>query len=301
MVINPRTFSSINITNNTITISNHKYYTGQKVLYTSNTPATGLINNNFYYIIVIDSNNVRLSNSYYNATKNNPEEIDILSSTSGTLSPINPPLQVVKNQQITFDLSDTSLSFVSVGNTYSAFDFKIYKDSKFTEEFNTTQSSSTFDVVKTGQIGVDTNAKLTLIVNDQTPNNLYYKLVPTNLSLNSQVKKEIIIDSDVVSSNKISIVENGYNGKHTIVGIASTYFQFNILDRPQFELLVENSSSLEYYTDTLSVKGEIQEISITDKGKGYDTLPSIISVSSKSGSGSILVPISNSICLLYTS
>lgn len=295
MVINPRTFSSINITNNTITISNHKYYTGQKVLYTSNTPATGLINNNFYYIIVIDSNNVRLSNSYYNATKNNPEEIDILSSTSGILSPINPPLQVVKNQQITFDLSDTSLSFVSVGNTYSAFDFKIYKDSKFTEEFNTTQSSSTFDVVKTGQIGVDTNAKLTLIVNDQTPNNLYYKLVPTNLSLNSQVKKEIIIDSDVVSSNKISIVENGYNGKHTIVGIASTYFQFNILDRPQFELLVENSSSLEYYTDTLSVKGEIQEISITDKGKGYDTLPSIISVSSKSGSGSILVPISNSI------
>jgi hypothetical protein len=295
MLINPRTFSSINTTDNTITISNHRYYTGQKVLYTSNTPSIGLTNNNLYYVIVVDSNNVRLSNSYYNATKNNPEELDILSSTSGTLSAINPPIRIVKNQPITFDLSHSSLSFVNVGNTYSAFDFKIYKDSQFTEEFDTTQSSSIFEVSRTGQIGVDANAKLTLIINDQTPNNLYYKLVPTNLVLNSQVKKDIIIDSDVISANKISLVENDYNGGHTIVGIASTYFQFNVLDRPQFELLVANSNSLEYYTDTLGIKGEIQEISITDKGKGYNTLPGIVSVSSKSGSGSVLVPISNSI------
>ena len=294
MLINPRTFSSINTVDNTITINNHRYYTGQKVLYTSNTPATGLTNNNLYYIIVIDSNTVRLSNSYYGATKNPPEEIDILSSTSGILSPINPPLQIVKNQPITFDLSDASLSFVSVGTASSAFDFKIYKDSQFTEEFDTTQTSSIFDISRTGQIGVDANAKLTLIVNDQTPNNLYYKLVPTNLALNSQVKKDIIIDSDVISSNKISLVENDYNGRHTIVGIDSTYFQFNILNRPQFEILTSDSSSLEYFTDTLVVKGSIQEIKITNKGS-YAKLPRITSIISKSGSESIIFPISNSI------
>jgi hypothetical protein len=294
MLINPRTFSSINTTDNTITINNHRYYTGQKVLYTSNSPANGLTNNNLYYVIVVDSNTVKLSNSYYGATKNTSEEIDISSSTSGTLSPINPPLQVVKNQPITFDLSDASLSFVSVENTYSAFDFKIYKDSQFTEEFDTTQSSSIFEVSRTGQIGVDANAKLTLIVNDQTPNNLYYKLVPTNLALNSQVKKDIIIDSDVISSNKISLVENDYNGRHTIVGIDSTYFQFNILNRPQFEILTSDSSSLEYFTDTLVVKGSIQEIKITNKGS-YAKLPRITSIISKSGSESIIFPISNSI------
>jgi hypothetical protein len=295
MLINPRTFSSINTTDNTITINNHRYYTGQKVLYTSNTPSIGLTNNDLYYVIVVDSNTVKLSNSYYGATKDNPEDINISSSTSGTLSPINPPLQVVKNQPITFDLSNSTLSFVSVGNTYSAFDFKIYKDSQFTEEFDTTQSSSIFEVSRTGQIGVDANAKLTLIVNDHTPNNLYYRLVPTNLALNSQVKKDIIIDSDVMSSNKISLIENDYNGRHTIVGIASTYFQFNILERPQFEFLVANSNSLEYYTDTLGIKGAIQEVSIIDKGKGYENLPGITSVLSESGSESVLIPITNSI------
>ena len=295
MIINPRTFSSINIVDNTITINDHKYYTGQKVLYTSITPATGLTNNNLYYVIVVDSNTLKLSNSYYGATKNSPKVIDILSSTSGTLSPVNPPLQVTKNQPIIFDLSDSSLSFVSVGNTYSAFEFKIYKDSQFTEEFDTTKSSPTFEVSKTGKIGIDVNANLTLINNDQTPRNLYYKLVPVNLELNSQVKKDIFNDNEVLSSNKISIVENEYNGRHTIVGIASTYFQFNILEKPQFETLIQNSNDLEYYTDTLGVKGAIQSILITDKGKGYDILPGITSISSKSGTGSVLVPITNSI------
>jgi hypothetical protein len=295
MLINPRTFSSINTSDNTITINNHKYYTGQKVLYTSITPATGLTNNNLYYVIAVDPNTLRLSSSYYGATKDVPEVIDILSSTPGTLSPVNPPLQITKNQPITFDLSDSSLSFVSVGSTYSAFELKIYKDSQFIEEFDTTKSSPIFEVSQTGRIGIDINAKLTLIVNDQTPRNLYYKLVPVNLELNSQTKKDIFNDDEVVSSNKISIVENEYNGRHTIVGIASTYFKFNILEKPQFETLIANSNDLEYYTDTLGVKGAIQNILITDKGKGYDTLPGITSVLSKSGTGSVLIPTTNSI------
>ena len=295
MLINPRSFSSINTTDNTITVNNHGYYNGQKVLHTSNTPAGGLTNNNLYYAIIVDPNTLKLSNSYYGATKNYPEEIDITSSSSGILSPINPPLQVVKNQPITFDLSDSSLSFVSIGNTYSAFDLKIYRDSQFTEEFDTTQSSTNFEVSRTGNVGIDANAKLTLTINDQTPNNLYYKLVPINLTLNSQIKKDIIVDDEVISSNKISLVESDYSGKYDIVGVGSTYFQFNILQRPQFELLVSNSSSLEYYTNTLGIKGPIQEVSITNKGRGYDTLPGITSVVSESGSNAVLLPTSNSI------
>jgi len=295
MLINPRTFSSINTVDNTIAISNHRYYTGQKVLYTSNTPADGLTNNNLYYVIIVDSNTIKLSNSYYEVTKNNPVEIKISSSTEGTLSPINPPLQIIKNQPITFDLSDSSLSFTAGEITYPSFDLKIYKDNSFTEEFDTSQSSSIFDVSRTGQIGIDSTAKLTLTINDNTPSNLYYKLVPINLELNSQFKKDIIIDDDVISANKILIVESEYNGKHTIVGIASTYFQFNILERPQFELLTSDSNNFEYYTDTPDVSGPIKEVLITDKGKGYETLPAIISVSSNSGSGSFLKPITNSI------
>ena len=295
MLINPRTFSSINIADNTITISNHEYYTGQKVLYTSNAPAIGLTNNELYYVIVIDSNNISLSNTYYGSTKTNPDIIDISSSSSGTISPVNPPIQVIKNQPIIFDLSDSSLSFTNVGNIYSAFDFKIYKDSLFTDEFDTTQSSSVFDVVRSGRIGIDSTAKLTLTINDTTPNNLYYKLVPINLELNSKEKKEIIIDDEITSSNKISIIENEYNGQHSVIGISSNTFQFNILNKPSFASLSSNLNTLEYYTKTPGIKGSIKEISITNKGKGYSVLPGITSVLSKTGSGAVIKPVTNSI------
>jgi hypothetical protein len=297
MLINPISFSSINTENNTIVVNNHKYYTGQKVLYTSNTPATGLINESLYYAIVVDPNTIMLSHSYYGATKNDPEIINISSSTTGTISAINPPIEIVRNQTVTFDLSDISLSYFSnTGFTsYSAFEFKIYKDSKFIEEFDSTQSSSIFEISKIGQIGINSTAKLTLITNEKTPNNLYYKLIPVNSNQNSQIKKDIIIDDEVISANKISIVESDYNGKHTIIGISSNYFEFNVLEKPQFELLDANSSRLEYYTDASGVMGQIHEILVTDKGKGYNTLPGITSVLSDFGSNAVLLPITNSI------
>jgi hypothetical protein len=294
ILINSRTFSSIDISNNIITINDHNYYTGQKIVYTSNTPAIGLTNNNFYYVIVVDENTFRLSNSYYGATKNDPEIIDILSSTSGTISPINPPLQIIKNQQITFDLSDSSLSFISNARSYSAFEFKLYTDNKFTQVFDTTQTSNRFEVSQVGRVGIDSTAKLSILINDQIPNNLYYNLVPINLDLNSQVKQEIVNDNEVISSNQISIVESEYNGRHTIVGVGSTYFQFNILEKPKFQTLTSNSNNLEYFTDTLGIKGEIQEIVISNKGN-YDSLPVVNSIISKSGSESVIVPISDSI------
>jgi len=297
MLVNPRIFTFINTSNNTIQIDNHKYYTGQKVLYTSNTPASGLVNQNFYYVIVVDSNTIMLSDSYYGATKATPNIVDILSSSIGTISAINPPLQVVKNQPITFDLSDDSLNYFSNTGvaTYSAFELRIYRDSQFIEEFDTSQSLPVFDVVKTGKVGIDSDARVTLIVNDETPNNLYYKLVPTNLNLNLDVKKEIIVDDEVISANKISIVESGYNGNYIINEITPTSFKFNILESPEFEALDASSNNIEYYTNSIGPKGAIQKISITNKGKGYNSLPSVTSILSNSGSGAVLTPISNSI------
>jgi hypothetical protein len=295
VVINPRAFSSINTENNTIRIINHRYFTGQKVVYTSNTPASGLTNEEMYYVTVVDPNTIMLSNSYYGATKQDPDIVIINSSTAGTISPINPPIQFIKNQQVIFDLSDPSLSFTQLGVLYPAFDFKLYKDSKFTQEFEKTEYSSIFEVSKTGLVGIDSTAKVTININENLPNFLYYKLIPVNLNINTQIKKDIITDTDVISSNKISLVENDYNGRYTIVGVSLTSFEFNILEKPRFDSLSPNTSKIEYYTNSTSVVGEIKEISLTDKGKGYYSLPSITSVKSDLGSGSILIPVSNSI------
>ena len=297
MVINPRVFYSINTIKNTININNHKYYTGQKVLYTSNTPADGLINQNMYYVIVVDSNTIMLSNSYYGATKNNPNIINIFSSSEGYLSEINPHIQIIKNQSIVFDLSDSSLSYFSSAgiNTFSAFDLKIYKDNQFINEFDTTKSSSIFETSRSGKIGIDSNAKLTININDNTPSNLYYRLVPVNLQGNVETKKNITIDDEVISANKISIVESNYNGKHTVVGVSSTSFQFNILEDFSINTSILNFSKIEYYTNTPGVKGPIQEVSIVSRGRGYSALPGITSVLSNSGFDADLYSITNSI------
>jgi len=297
MLVNPRTFSSINTEDNIITISDHKYYVGQKVLYTSNNPATGLTNYGHYYVIVVDSDTIMLSSSYYGATKSYPEIVDISSSTTGTISPINPPINIEKNQPIIFDLSDSSLSFFSNDGftTYSAFELRIYKNNQFTEEFDTTLSTNAFEVLRSGRVGIDSTAKLTILVNDKTPKNLYYKLVPINLNLIPETKKEIITDFDVISANNISIFKNKLNNIYSIVGISSTSFSYNILEKPNYDLLTSDFNTLEYYTSSPGIKGPIKEISLINKGRGYTSLPSVSSVISQSGSGAILIPVTSTI------
>ena len=68
----------------------------------------------------------------------------------GTISRINPLVKASKNQKIVFDLSDKSLSFVSSGSTYSAFDMNIYTDSEFTNIFRSSKTTNTFEVSKSG-------------------------------------------------------------------------------------------------------------------------------------------------------
>ena len=286
VIINPRTFSSIDTLNDIIIIDNHNYNTGQKVIYSATTPAVGLSNNEIYYVVVIASNKIKLSNSYYQAIKTSPETIDITTSQPGTISPINPPLNFIKNQNVIFDLSDSSLSFINNSVVYSAFDLKFYKDEQFVEEFDTTKSSQIFEVIKTGKVGIDSTAGVSILLNDNVPINLYYKLEPVNLNLNSQIKKDIFIDKEVIGFNKITLTESGYNGKYTIVGIASTSFTYNILEVPERSSYSEN---IEYYSDnSTSARGSIHKITLLNGSKTYSSLPIISPVESNLGSGSIL-------------
>ena len=293
LVINPRTFSSIDTINNIITINNHKYYTGQKIIYTATTPATGLVNSGIYYIVVIDSNKIKLSDTYYGAIKSPPEVIDITTSYPGTISPINPPLNIIKNKRIVFDLSDSSLSFKVNSTNYSAFEFKFYRDEQFIDEFNTTQSSQIFDISGIGTIGITSTANITLTISDSTPTNLFYKLVPTNLDRNSQIKKDILIDTEVKGFNKITLTESKYNGDYSVVGIASTTFSFNVLGFPEEPIYTQG---IEYYTDnSLSANGSIYEVKVLSKGRGYSSLPLVTSIESNSGLNAILKPKTSSI------
>ena len=68
-----------------------------------------------------DSTNIRLVDERIELQSKNPKFVTISSTSAGTLSKVNPSLLLRKNQQLKFDVSDSSLSFTDDGVTYSAF------------------------------------------------------------------------------------------------------------------------------------------------------------------------------------
>lgn len=287
LVINPVNISNVELETGTIFIDNHGYKTGQKVIFTTENPlSTELSNNGLYYVVVIDRNKIRLSNSYYQATKIIPETIGFETTPqSGTLSLVNPSLNFIKNESIIFDLSDPSLSFTSNGLKYSAFDLKFYLNDKFTDELNLIQIPKILEIEISGRVGIDSTANVTIKPNEFTPNNLFYKLVPINNELNSQIKKDIFVDNEVLGSNQIFLLESKYNQNYEIVGISSTSFKCNISEVPE---KTSYNEGVEYYVNDSSTEiGPINKISLNSKGADYSSLPTV-SVASDFGEGSIL-------------
>jgi hypothetical protein len=180
VLINPKDFVSagINTITNIITILNHKFERGQKIIHTAPVPAIGLENNKEYFVFIVDTNNIKLTNTYYDSISAKPEIVGITSASDGTLSLINPPIKAYKNSSVVFDLSDSSLSYTQQSTLYPAFDLKFFKDSNFTENYNSNSDNQFFEVQRIGAVGITSDAKVTLSINENTPENLYYKLIP---------------------------------------------------------------------------------------------------------------------------
>ncbi|NDB79563.1 YHYH protein, partial [archaeon] len=175
LVANPKSFGSsgINTLTDSIIITDHNYKTGNKVIYTSSNPATGLINDKIYYVVRIDRDSFRLVDSFYQTTLSNPNYINITGTGSGhELSEVNPPLELFNGNTVNFDLSDSSLSDLNGGTRVQSFDFDLYESSLFTNKFITSLSSDNFEVKKIGTIGVTNDAKLTLTVSNNVPQKL---------------------------------------------------------------------------------------------------------------------------------
>ena len=76
--------SAVNISTNAITVPSHSYTTGDVVIYFADggTPISGLTNYSSYYVIVVNSNTIKLATSLANATTGTA--IDITAVGSGT-------------------------------------------------------------------------------------------------------------------------------------------------------------------------------------------------------------------------
>jgi len=284
---NPKSFIStdVDIINDTITIINHNYKQGQKIIHTSSSPSGGLVNEKIYYVIVLDSNTIKLSENLYSTKKTIPDAVNITSASFGTILQINPQLNSIRNQTFIFDVSDSSLSFIQNLSSFPAFDLNFYSDIKFKNKFN---GSSPSDIIKSGIIGVTTNAKVTLITNENTPKNLYYKLEPINLQNNNLSKKEIIIDDEQLNYNQLNILNSGYDGLYNITAISTSGFNYNVLNFPEKDSYSSSEGELKYYTNSPSEDGPIYSVDVISKGNSFKILPTISSIKTENGSDAIL-------------
>lgn len=298
LVVNPKDFlsSNIDINEDTITIVSHNYKTGQKVIHTSSSPTGGLEDNAIYFIVVIDDNKIKLTKTYYETTLAEPNCINLTSIGSGTLSLVNPKIEVFKNQTVIFNLSDSSLRNLINSAPIPSFNFNLYSDSKLKNIFETSGDSTSFEVTKSGTVGVTTDAKLTLYVSNNLPRTLYYGLTPIYTNTNSAENVEIVSDNeDILENNKIVVKDSIYSGNQVISGITSTSFTYNTETKPEVSSYLPSEAKLTYTTNSLFAKGGIDEFKMISGGSQYKHLPKVISIASSEGSGALVVPTSDSI------
>lgn len=289
LVISPRSFtiSDVNVSDNSITILDHGYFTGQKIIHTASSPSGGLENERMYYVVVVDSNTIKLSDIQYFSTKKERNIVDITSASSGTILPINPPINLVENQSVVFDVSDSSLGFVRGSISYSAFELNFYSDPKLTNKFSFSDSDN-IEISKIGTVGVSTDATVTLRTYDSTPKTLYYSLDPTNIAFLPEVKGTIVVDDEVVGFNQILIKNSTYSGEKLITGISSNTFSFISNEKIESSLYNSSNSICSYYTNSRNAFGGIYQVKIDYPGRYLSSLPLVSSINSDIGSGALL-------------
>ena len=299
IVFNPLGFTTagVSTSQNTITIADHGFENGDKVILDSNPAPSGLIDQKIYYVYRFTKDKIRLCESKYETEKFNPSFVSFDISRQGTLLTINPSLDIYVGNTVIFDLSDSSLSSVNVSTLYSAFDMNLYKDYNFTDKFDGSLTNDDFEVTKTGKVGIDTNAKLTLSVNNQVPQNLFYKFSVVNSDFIEDVKKEIVIDDEVFSHNKIDIINSAYQGEFSVSGVGTTTtFNYDIEKLAERSSYTQSNSGLKYETTSPTAYGAISDINITFKGSNYKEIVGVSTVVGiVTGTGAVLEPSSNSI------
>jgi hypothetical protein len=294
------TAAGVGTTSNSIYLNSHGLITGQKIIHNSSSPAGGLQNDKEYFVYVVDTDNIKLTNNKFEVKKSIPNFVDISTQSSGTISPVNPPLTFYRNSTISFNLNDSSLSYTQSSTKYPGFILEFYRDYLFTQRYETSGIESTFDISQTGIIGVTPDAKVNFKVNENTPNILYYKLVPIRTSDNLLGNKEIVVDDSVDLNNQIIIKNSNYSGKFTVSNYTQNTFSYNLNKYPESSSYDSTQSQLSYTTNSFNSFGSIASIKISDKGKGYSKVPGITTVTSTYGTGAILEASSETIGKIKT-
>ncbi|WJZ47963.1 baseplate wedge initiator [Synechococcus phage DSL-LC03] len=277
LLINPVGFGStqVSIQDNVVTINNHSYKTGDKIVYNSSNPAAPLIDGEEYFIINTGANTIKFAEYLYDANDLYYSGIDITSAGIGThtISLINPPLNFNLGETISFDVSDVSLKSLII-------DF--YQDNNFTNKVN---------VKNVTRIGVPGNpgAQVNVLLNTNIPDVFYYKLNPVGISTITSNAYAYNVDKDVDAFSRIKVGVSKYNGTFRVTSVGSTTINFDLLSVPELSQYTNSGvTTFSYTTRSLSAKGSINEISIGFTGTGYLALPEVKNITTAEGTNANL-------------
>ena len=282
LIINPIGINSTQIStvNNNITISNHGYKTGDKVFYYSTEVASGLSTGS-YYVIKESTNAFRLAESLYETNPSFENSVNIV-GTGGSYHSfglVNPSIDVVKNSTLKFNLSDQSLR---------GYNFKIFIDKDFKNEFISAGDTNEFNVTGIGTVGFGT-ASLSIKYSDNISSKLFYALE----------KSGYISTADKYFDNysEINYVNSEYNGKYSVFGISTSTFKISPLKVPTvLTYNKDQTTKLEYSTtSSTAINGSIGKVKIISEGFKFEKLPKFSNVTTIDGRDANLVAISTSI------
>ena len=279
--------ADINPKFNTITLTNHGLDNGQKLILESTAPPGGMVNNGVYVVGVVNENTIKLYHT------NNGGVVNIVNQSTGRLLVVNPPLNLIRNKTLKFDLSDFSLSYVRNNIRYPAFNLKFYRDKELTHEFLSSSKDKTFSVIKTGTIGVTLDANVKLICDDEFPTKLYYVLQPLKSTQVPVAYSLSSIDTDM--NNVITFNNSPISGTYNVRKPTNTSFSYRIAERPDSDNYVTGLSTITYSTISTTASGPINEVSFISTGSNLIKVPLIEKVDSISGVDSILFPRTDSI------
>ena len=138
---------------------NHGFLSGDKVFYNSSSAIGGLPVGS-YFVNRVDDNNFKLCLTRSDSLASPPIAINLTSQGSGhEISKINPQIPVVENNDLVFDVSDSSLS---------GYNFKLFYDEEFNNELVSIGTTTTFSVAGVGTVGLS-GATVTLNYNESLP------------------------------------------------------------------------------------------------------------------------------------
>ena len=290
ILINPKPFTSTGINTETgiITIQDHGFSTGDKLIHSSEISGPAYNNNTPYYAVKIDKDRFKLSETLYNSKLDQPITVVGVATTSGTLSPVNPHIDTEGYSKIKFDLTDPSLQYEYYSNQYPAFDLDFFIGNTFTKPWTKNPQDTEFKVVKSGIVG--STAIVELSIDSDTPKDLFYNLVPkyTQGVPLLETKKGVYLDKTVNGAGSIKVSPSSYSGSHKIRVSTANTFTYNLTSEPEVVSYGSTNATLSYITDCTHTDGPISRIEILNTGDNYNILPSFTTVTSVDGNSSVL-------------